>query len=240
MADRYAEWISVSPGESVTLLFDYRIFGDVVGPETGILEFLHALPSALAGVGVRAVRPSDVAKNPPHGDIGEAVGLADPGASQGHQRTILQQSALAALEKAGKLVTDTEIWRYLLDTDSHPPDGNALNRVRETVHTVSHWDSPQLLRCFHADPLALEERSAASAPSRRAVLSLRCISLSLSSPSHRMTGRLATPRIASRNSRICLSLPLMMLSAIIWNGGTSTGGSIRSWRLEACKGYPGY
>ncbi len=176
MADRYAEWISVSPGESVTLFFDYRIFGDIVGPETGILKFLHALPSALAGVGVRAVRPSDVAKNPPHGDIGEAVGLADPGASQGRQRTILQQSALAALEKAGKLVTDTEIWRYLLDTDHIRRMAMRSTACGRPVHTVSHWTAHSYFAAFMRILSHLEERSAASAPSRRAVLSLRCIS----------------------------------------------------------------
>jgi len=44
------------------------------------------------------------------------------------------------------------------------------------VHTVSHWTAHSYFAAFMRILSHLEERSAASAPSRRAVLSLRCIS----------------------------------------------------------------
>lgn len=169
-ADRYAGWIAASPGTCITLFLDYRIFGDAIGPETGILDFLRALPSALADAGVRTVHPADAARRPPLKDIGETGG-------HGHdrQQTIMQQSALEALEAAGNLVADREIWRYLLDT-SHirrmvmrPPS------CGKPLHAVSHQATHDYFATFMRVLSHLEERSAASARSRRAVLSLRCV-----------------------------------------------------------------
>ncbi len=174
-ADQYAEWISVSPGESITLLLDYRIFGDIIGPETGILEFLRALPSALADVGVRTVHPSDAAQNPPHGDIEETTGPTGPGNSLGYQRTILQQSAIDALEDAGSLVADLEIWRHLLDTDHIRRMAMRSTPCGRPLHAVSHQATYNYFAAFMRVLSHLEERSASSARSRRAVLSLRCV-----------------------------------------------------------------
>ncbi|NLA37962.1 MAG: alpha-amylase [Methanomicrobiales archaeon] len=168
MADRYAEWISKSPGESVTLYLDYRVFGDLIGPETGILEFLRALPSALADAGVRTMHPSDAANNPPHGIIDDTAG-------PGHQRSILQQSALEALEDAGSLVADPEIWRYLLDTDHIRRMAMRSTTCGRPLHAVSHQVAHNYFAAFMRILSHLEERSAASARSQRAVLSLRCV-----------------------------------------------------------------
>lgn len=175
-ADKYAEWIATSPGESVTLSLDYRVFGDIVGSETGIFEFLRALPSALTDARVRTAHPSDVAQNPSRGGVEEAAGLAVSGELQGYQRTIIQQSALMALEEASRLVSDTEIWRYLLDTDHIQHMTVCSTECGKPVHTVSHWSAHSYFAALMRVISHLEERSAASAPSRRAVLSLRCIS----------------------------------------------------------------
>ena len=168
MADRYAEWISLSPGDCITLFLDYRIFGDVIGPETGILDFLRALPSALADVGVRTVHPTDAVRLPPHGDIGETGG-------HDRQRTILQQSALEALEEAGNLVADRKVWRYLLDTSHIRRMAMRSPSCGRPLHAVSHQATHDYFAAFMRVLSHLEERSAAGARSRRAALSLRCV-----------------------------------------------------------------
>ncbi|KLK87440.1 alpha-amlyase [Methanoculleus sediminis] len=169
MADRYAEWLSVSPGDCVTLFLDYRVFGGAIGAETGILEFLRALPAALAGEGIETVRPSDAANFPAHGEIGET---AKP---ESLQRTILQQSALQALEEARDLVADRGIWRCLLDTDHIRRMAMRSASCGKPLHAVSHQATHDHFASFMRVLSDLEERSAAGARSRKSVLSLRCV-----------------------------------------------------------------
>ncbi|WP_292521543.1 alpha-amylase [Methanoculleus sp.] len=171
MADQYAGWLSVSPGDCITLFLDYRIFGDVIGQETGILEFLRALPSALAAEGIETVRPSEAARLPPRGDIGETPG---PG-PESLQRTILQQSALEALEEAENLVADGGVWRCLLDTDHIRRMAMRSTSCGRPLHAVSHQATYDYFASFMRVLSHAEERSAASARSPKAALSLRCV-----------------------------------------------------------------
>ncbi len=168
-ADRYAKWLAASPGDCITLFLDYRTFGDAIGPETGILDFLQALPSALADEGLETVRPSDAARATPHGEIGEANEPA------GQQRTILQQSALEALEQAGGLVTDPEIWRCLLDTDHVRRMAMRPVSCGKPLYNVSHQGAYDHFASFMRVLSDAEERSAAGSRSPRSALALRCV-----------------------------------------------------------------
>ena len=172
MADRYAGWLSVTPGDCVTLFLDYRVFGDAIGPETGILEFLRALPDALAAKGIETVRPADAAGFPPHGEIRETAGPAGPDSLQ---RTIMQQSALEAIETAGHLVADKKTWRYLLETDHIRRMAMRSASCGKPLHAVSHQATHDHFAAFMRILSDFEERSAASASSPKAVLSLRCV-----------------------------------------------------------------
>nr|WP_261597802.1 alpha-amylase [Methanoculleus sp. Afa-1] len=169
MADRYAEWLAASPGDCITLFLDYRIFGDVIDPATGILEFLRALPSALAAEGITTVHPSEAARLTPHAEIGKTA------APPGPQRTILQQSALEALEQAGGLVADPEIWRCLLDTDHFRRMAMRSVSCGRPLHAVSHQATYDHFASFMRILSHAEERSATIARSPRAALSLRCV-----------------------------------------------------------------
>ena len=170
MADRYAEWLAVSPGKCITLFFDYRVFGDTFGPETGILEFLRALPTALAGEGITTIHPSEAVRTiPPQEEIGETGGAAGP------QRTILQQSALEALEEAGSLVADRAVWRCLLETDHIRRMAMRSASCGKPYHAVSHQATYDHFALFMQILSHAEERSASRARSPGAVRSLRCI-----------------------------------------------------------------
>ena len=57
-ADRYADWIAATPGKLVTLAWDFETFGEHHNVDTGIFEFMDALPDALARRGVRCLTPS--------------------------------------------------------------------------------------------------------------------------------------------------------------------------------------
>lgn len=64
-ADRWAEWIGGSPGDSVHVFLDYETFGEHHGTATGILDFLGHLPDALQRRGIACVHPSALAAREP-------------------------------------------------------------------------------------------------------------------------------------------------------------------------------
>lgn len=68
-ADRWAEWVAASEGDSVHLFCDYETFGEHQWQETGIFEFLARVPEAFARCGVRIVQPADLAARAPVGTL---------------------------------------------------------------------------------------------------------------------------------------------------------------------------
>jgi alpha-amylase len=64
-ADRYADWIAASPGESVHLYLDYETFGEHQWRETGIFDFLRHLPDECLRRGLAFVQPTDLAARAP-------------------------------------------------------------------------------------------------------------------------------------------------------------------------------
>ena len=79
-ADTYADWVASSTGDVINVFLDYETFGEHFWKETGIFDFLHALPGELEARGVKSVLPSDVvAAHPPVGEINvhESISWAD-------------------------------------------------------------------------------------------------------------------------------------------------------------------
>jgi alpha-amylase len=58
-ADRYAGWLANNPGQLVVLGWDYETFGEHHSAETGIFDFLNALPGQVEKAGLRFVTPSE-------------------------------------------------------------------------------------------------------------------------------------------------------------------------------------
>jgi len=59
-ADTYARWIAGTPGDVVLLGWDYETFGEHHHRDTGIFDFIHALPAELERQGVTTRTASDV------------------------------------------------------------------------------------------------------------------------------------------------------------------------------------
>ncbi|PQJ33644.1 hypothetical protein BSZ35_02660 [Salinibacter sp. 10B] len=66
MADDYAQWIANSPGNVAVLGWDFETFGEHHSPESGIFDFLDALPRAIHDVGLSFATPSEALTR--HGD----------------------------------------------------------------------------------------------------------------------------------------------------------------------------
>lgn len=60
MANTYADWIAASPGHCVNLFMDYETFGEHQWADTGIFDFLRALPGEFHKRQIRMCCPSDV------------------------------------------------------------------------------------------------------------------------------------------------------------------------------------
>ncbi|MDO8649096.1 MAG: glycoside hydrolase family 57 protein [Candidatus Peregrinibacteria bacterium] len=59
-ADRFTDWITEAGGHSINLFMDYETFGEHQWKDTGVFEFLEALPRLWEERGLNAATPSQV------------------------------------------------------------------------------------------------------------------------------------------------------------------------------------
>lgn len=126
-SEKYARWLASSPGEMIGLFLDFETFGEHHPASTGILDFLSALPRAVAREGslgwatvddALALEPRGVVSAPQ--PVTWADQNRDLGAWLGND---LQRSAFAAARRVGQLIhlkDDPELlttWRKLLTSD---------------------------------------------------------------------------------------------------------------------------
>ncbi len=128
-ADTFAGWIKESRGVSVNLFMDYETFGEHQWADTGIFQFLEALPTAFHKHGISLMTPAKTAlkygkgKLPTldaHTPVSWADTERDLSAWRGNH---LQEAALAGiykLEHAVKKLKNPvllDIWRKLQTSD---------------------------------------------------------------------------------------------------------------------------
>ncbi len=128
-AETFAEWIASAHGQSVNLFMDYETFGEHQWADTGIFDFLAALPHEFKKRGVAALTPSQVIgrygrKKLPTLDAHAPVSWADTERDLSAWRgNHLQEAALAgiyALEETVKALKNAELldmWRKLQTSD---------------------------------------------------------------------------------------------------------------------------
>jgi alpha-amylase len=63
-AAAFARWLAASPGPVVNLFMDYETFGEHQWKETGIFDFLAALPAAAIDAGCRFLTPDEASSLP--------------------------------------------------------------------------------------------------------------------------------------------------------------------------------
>jgi len=130
-ADKYAAWLSATPGQVINLAMDYETFGDHHWQDTGILIFLRYLPEeVLKYESLEFMFPSEVVeKFEPVGeiDVFELASVSwadmerDVSAWLGNS---MQQVLFKEIQEIGKLVKKlnnpfyTRIWRLLQISDN--------------------------------------------------------------------------------------------------------------------------
>jgi len=58
--EKFANWVTNSPGETVNLFMDYETFGEHQWADTGIFQFLEHMPGKLLNMGVGFIKPSEL------------------------------------------------------------------------------------------------------------------------------------------------------------------------------------
>ncbi|WP_406670042.1 glycoside hydrolase family 57 protein [Methanolobus sp. ZRKC4] len=130
-ADKWADWVSRSFGETGNIFMDYETFGEHQWEDTGIFEFLKMLPSEVLDRGVRFLTPSQTIKNyTPVGeiDVGDFSTISwadverDTSAWLGNdmQRRCFEEAKL--LGPYVKATGDKELirtWKHLLTSDHY-------------------------------------------------------------------------------------------------------------------------
>jgi alpha-amylase len=151
MADRYADWLAATPGDCINLFMDYETFGEHQRAETGIFEFLGALPHECAKRGLTFVHPSTLAARAPAdtltfarptswADVERDVSawLGNRMQRAAHQRAYALADAVAATGRASLM----EDWRRLTTSD-HFYYMATKEHSDQTVHAYfSPYDSP--------------------------------------------------------------------------------------------------
>jgi alpha-amylase len=126
-SEKYAHWLAISPGEVIGLFMDFETFGEHHPASTGILDFLEALPRAVAREpALNWATVEEALQGTARGSISAPVTTTwadqnrDLGAWLGND---LQRSAFEAAKKVGGLVRrsgDAELltaWRKLMTSD---------------------------------------------------------------------------------------------------------------------------
>ncbi len=128
-ADKYADWIAKAgeDGETVNLFIDYETLGEHQWQETGIFEFMSALPGQVLDRGIGFHTPSESLENyEPVGtyDVKEMTSWADTERDlSAWMGNAMQSSALHELYRLEKPVKQTgdprllEDWRRLTTSD---------------------------------------------------------------------------------------------------------------------------
>ena len=129
-ADKYAMWLSDSPGDCITIFPDYETFGEHQWLETGILDFLqHLFPEIAKRQQIRLVAPSEaVSRNRSVGEVDvpepATVSWADieRGAGSWLGNT-MQWAYYVALKNQEQLISEAHelllerLWRYFQTSD---------------------------------------------------------------------------------------------------------------------------
>ncbi len=117
----YADEVAAIDDPVVSVFKDFETYGEHFGAETGILDFLRALPDALAERGVTTTLPRRVIVEHEPEDI---LSIPEPISWADREKDLsawagnaMQLAALAAVERVEIYASDLEVWRNLQISD---------------------------------------------------------------------------------------------------------------------------
>ena len=179
-ASTYAHWVASSSGDVSTVFLDYETFGEHIWKETGIFDFLRALPDELSRQDVASVLPSQaILDHSPAGDIDvcETISWADiekdMSAWTGNDR---QQTAFHAIQSAQAYAIDKKIWRYLQTSDHFYYMASKYGTCGEVHCYFSHHEADDAFRVYMRVLSDYESRNIRMIKKQKAAKTLRILS----------------------------------------------------------------
>ncbi len=170
--DTFAGWIASSPGDCIHLSIDLAAFRTRDGCHCTLMEFMRSLPEALADHGITPTTPSEVVNA--LADTAEPVdGVYDT--SSVWQKNMFQQSALDALESAGRWLPDRQLWRRLSATDHFQAMAMNSGGCGGAYRQKSQQEAFDSFTAFMHVLSRLEEASLPEVSSKDAALTLRSV-----------------------------------------------------------------
>lgn len=151
-ADKYAGWVAASPGDVTNIFMDYETFGEHQWEETGIFQFLKALPRELSSRGIDIATVERAASE--NGDHG-TVSVKNPISWADTDRNLnawlgneMQNDAFDAMKSIGD-DADRKTWR-LLQTSDHIYYMSVRNFADQDVHSYFNpYLSPYLAFIYY-------------------------------------------------------------------------------------------
>ena len=116
-ADKFAGWIKAKEGEIFNLFMDYETFGEHQSADTGVFDFMAALPKAILDAGMKFQNPTETASK--HKAVA-SLSVPDPISWADEERDLtawlgneLQQDAfnkLYGLQEKLSILDDASLW----------------------------------------------------------------------------------------------------------------------------------
>ena len=182
-ADKYATWLSNTPGDCINLFMDYETFGEHQWPETGIHDFLRWLPGeVLKYEHLHFSMPSELLKHRPAGeiDVNDFSTLSWADANRSTDAWLgndMQRTAYEAVKNVGPFVKKTKsgallkTWGLLQASDhiyymytTVGPSGIVHGYFSQQFPTEAFWAFMKVMSSFHekvAENLSGRDQAAA-------------------------------------------------------------------------------
>jgi alpha-amylase len=179
----YADEVAAISDPVVSIFKDFETYGEHFGAETGILDFLRALPDALLERGVRTTLPRLVIEEYTPSDflhIPEPISWADRekdlSAWTGNER---QRVAIAAVERAEVYADNLEVWRNLQISDHFYYMATKGGTCGDVHALFAHQQPDEAFATYMEAIAAFTEQGAAAMHDEAAAHALRALPPSL-------------------------------------------------------------
>ena len=151
-AQKYADWIAGDPGECINIFMPYETFGQHIKVESGIVDFIKALPKAILDKGLTFSTATDLTKNLKSKDVYD---IHVPMSWRDNEkdlsawaRNAMQQEALQKLYSLEKTVINSKdedlihVWSKLQTADHFYYMSTKAFEAATERDAISPYDSP--------------------------------------------------------------------------------------------------
>jgi alpha-amylase len=177
--EAYADEVAAIADPVVSVFKDFETYGEHFGPETGILDFLRALPDALAERGVSTTLPRRVIVEHQPEDV---LSIPEPISWADREKDLtawagnpMQLAAIAAVERAEVYADDLELWRNLQISDHFYYMAMKDGGCGEVHYLFAHQEPREAFETYMEAVAAFTEQGAAVMHDQEAARALRVL-----------------------------------------------------------------